>query len=237
MYSRQVKDCPVVHCRMARRIRSVDSGVKCVYPVILWQPDLHSPAVHQRDAGTLSPSLNGREQGQCVASDSKPNGPPEETDSFEQTLLYARDLARLRASRRSLRRRLNEADEPHAGRILVADDEPGLRLLLSITLGLEHYEIVEAKTGTEALDLTVQERPDLILLDVRMPNVNGIEVCRRIKADPDLRHIPIIMVSALAMPTDLESAREAGADRYLTKPFSPLELVEIVEGLLDRARD
>lgn len=117
-------------------------------------------------------------------------------------------------------------------KILVADDEHHLRRLLSITLRMGQYEILEAATGAEALALAHEEHPDLVLLDVRMPDGNGLEVCRRMKADPGLRDTPVVMISALALPADLEAGRAAGADLYITKPFSPLRLVEVVTGLL-----
>jgi CheY-like chemotaxis protein len=138
----------------------------------------------------------------------------------------------VRASQRSLRRRLEEAGRTQAGKILVAEDEPHLRYLMAVTLGLEDYEIIQAGTGTDALALAQQHRPDLALLDIRMPELDGIEVCRLLKADPALKGIPVIIVSALAEPADREAAGQVGADHYITKPFSPLELVEAVEELL-----
>lgn len=167
---------------------------------------------------------------------SGPDPPNEQRPgNLDQTLLYARDLARVRAYQRSLSQRLDEAGRFQPAKILLADDEPELRLLLSVTLGLEHYEILEASTGTDALAMAQQQHPDLVLLDVRMPDLNGLEVCRRIKGDAALQHIPVVMISVLAMPSDRESARAAGADCYITKPFSPLQLVEVVQALIGRS--
>jgi len=114
------------------------------------------------------------------------------------------------------------------------DDQPEVRELVEVTLSVGNYRILQASTGDEALALTRIERPDLVLLDVMMPNssIDGFEVCRRIKSDPVLRGTVVIMVTARGQEQDLQMGRAAGADGYFTKPFSPLELISKVEEIL-----
>jgi two-component system phosphate regulon response regulator PhoB len=117
-------------------------------------------------------------------------------------------------------------------KILIADDEPSLRLLVSSTLEDERFEIIQAVDGTDALEKAQKHQPDLIILDLMMPNMSGIEVCRTIKSAPTL-HIPqIIVLTAKGQEQDIKEAAKAGADRYLKKPFSPLELLTAVEEAL-----
>ena len=119
-------------------------------------------------------------------------------------------------------------------KILIVDDQPEVRELVEVTLSVGNYRILQASTGDEALALTRIERPDLVLLDVMMPNssIDGFEVCRRIKSDPVLRGTVVIMVTARGQEQDLQMGRAAGADGYFTKPFSPLELISKVEEIL-----
>ncbi|PWH13266.1 MAG: two-component system response regulator [Ardenticatenia bacterium] len=119
-------------------------------------------------------------------------------------------------------------------KILIVDDQPEVRELVEVTLSIGNYRILQASTGDEALALTRIERPDLVLLDVMMPNssMDGFEVCRRIKSDPVLRETVVIMVTARGQEQDLQMGRAAGADGYFTKPFSPLELITKVEEIL-----
>jgi CheY-like chemotaxis protein len=144
----------------------------------------------------------------------------------------APDFARQHAAQHAPHDRPEGRRERRSQKILLAEDETHLRALLSITLSLEHYDVIEARGGAEALALAQAHHPDLVLLDVRMPNVDGLEVCRRIKTDPVLKDTPVVMVSALAMPDDRRAGRAAGADLYVTKPFSPQQLVEIVSRFL-----
>jgi DNA-binding response OmpR family regulator len=107
---------------------------------------------------------------------------------------------------------------------LIVDDEPHIRLLLEQTLDdLEEagVEILTASNGQEALDLIEAERPQLVLLDVMMPLVTGFDVCRTIKGRADLRHIYVIMLTAKGQEFDRVTGAEVGADRYVTKPFDP----------------
>ena len=113
-------------------------------------------------------------------------------------------------------------------KILIVDDEERTRRLVTVTLAGGDYEVIEARDGAEALDVIGRERPVLVLLDIQMPEVDGIEVCRRVKADPALRGTIVVMLTAQAQTDARRRATTAGADTFLTKPFSPLQLLEIV---------
>ena len=119
--------------------------------------------------------------------------------------------------------------------IMIADDEPSLRLLVGATITSDEYRVVEAADGDEAWDLLRSERPDVALLDVSMPGRTGIELVRSIRADPALAATRIILLTAKAQPADRAAGLAAGADHYLTKPFSPLELLTVVERALGQA--
>lgn len=118
--------------------------------------------------------------------------------------------------------------------LLIADDDPDLRLLLQTTLEDPAYRILEASDGESALHLVRQEQPDVVILDRMMPKLDGLAVARAVLADPTIRHIPLILLTALDPPTanDNEPALEVFA--YLLKPFSPLQLLETVRQALDR---
>lgn len=120
--------------------------------------------------------------------------------------------------------------------ILVCDNEEVLRGLVRASLDGNGYRFVEARDGDDSLDLARNVRPDLILLDMMMPGRSGIEVLGELRRDPDLRGIPVVMLTARAQATDREAAARAGADRFLAKPFSPLELALVVEELLEGGR-
>ncbi|MBC8253345.1 MAG: response regulator [Ardenticatenia bacterium] len=119
-------------------------------------------------------------------------------------------------------------------KILIVDDQSEVRELVEVTLRIGPYEILQASSGDEALTITRSERPDLVLLDVMMPDssVDGFEVCRQIKSDPATRNITVVMITARGQEADLEIGRQAGADDYFTKPFSPLQLMNKVEEIL-----
>jgi len=119
-------------------------------------------------------------------------------------------------------------------KILIVDDQAEVRELVEVTLRIGDYQILQASNADEALAVARSEHPDLMLLDVMMPNssIDGFEVCRRLKADPNTRGINIVMVTARGQEKDLETGRLAGADDYFTKPFSPLQLMNKVEELL-----
>jgi CheY-like chemotaxis protein len=117
-------------------------------------------------------------------------------------------------------------------RILVADDNETNRDILATRLEANGYEVLHAGDGEEALAVTREHRPDLILLDIMMPKLDGIEVCRRVKADTALPFTPIIMVTAKAESSDVIQGLDAGADEYLTKPIDQKALVARVKALL-----
>jgi len=116
--------------------------------------------------------------------------------------------------------------------ILVVDDEEDIRFLLRAAVGRGRYRVLEAQDGDEALDLIGRAPPDLILLDVNMPGLGGTELCQRLKADPVRRSIKVVMVTAAAQDDDRRRALEAGADGYVTKPFSPQILLDQVGAYL-----
>jgi two-component system phosphate regulon response regulator PhoB len=118
--------------------------------------------------------------------------------------------------------------------ILVVEDEEDIRELLKYNLEKEGYQIFGAATGEEALQAVRRRRPDLILLDLMLPGIDGLEVCRRIKGDPQARDLPIIMLTAKGEETDIVTGLELGADDYVTKPFSPRVLVARLRAALRR---
>ena len=110
-------------------------------------------------------------------------------------------------------------------RILVVEDQVDNQQILRDLLTSVGYEIIEAENGEEALAAAIRERPDLILMDIQLPLLDGYEATRRIKTDPALRAIPIIAVTSYALSGDENKARSAGCDAYVTKPFSPRALL------------
>jgi len=120
--------------------------------------------------------------------------------------------------------------------ILVVDDEPSIVELVRFTLEDADVRVVEASDGAEALILARRIKPDLVLLDVQMPRLDGLEVCRQLRREPDFAHTPIIMLTAAGQQADRTRGLDAGADEYLTKPFSPLALLALVEALLPETR-
>ena len=109
--------------------------------------------------------------------------------------------------------------------ILVVEDQEDNRRILRDLLTSAGYEIIQAENGEEALAAAARERPDLILMDIQLPVLDGYEATRRIKADPALRAIPVIVVTSYALSGDETKARAAGCDAYVTKPFSPRALL------------
>jgi len=116
--------------------------------------------------------------------------------------------------------------------ILVVDDEPQIVALVRATLEDEAVRIVEADDGEVALAVARQESPELILLDVRMPRLDGFEVCRQLREDSRFDRTKIVMLTASGQERDRARGQAAGADEYLTKPFSPLALLSLVQALL-----
>lgn len=119
----------------------------------------------------------------------------------------------------------------NAGKVLVVDDEPTNVLLVSRVMKRLGYEVVTAANGEEGLAAAVRERPDVVLLDVNMPQLNGFEVCRRLKDDPATRLIPVVLVTGLAAVEDRIRGLDAGADDFLSKPFAIAELEARVRSL------
>ena len=117
-------------------------------------------------------------------------------------------------------------------RVLLADDDPALHRLIGATLGSDDFELLQAIDGEEALRVARGEHPALVLLDVNMPRLDGFEVCRRLKSDPATTDIKVVMLTARGADVDRVRAREAGADEYFIKPFSPVQLLNKVYALL-----
>ena len=139
------------------------------------------------------------------------------------------------ASRRSA------ADRPgagmgRAGKVLVVEDEADVAEMIRYNLGKEGYDVRLAANGTDALRQVKEARPDVILLDIMVPHLNGWEICRRLKQDRDTQAIPVIMVTGRVEEGDKVLGFEMGADDYVTKPFSPRELVARVRAVSRRGR-
>ena len=118
-----------------------------------------------------------------------------------------------------------------AHKVLVVDDERPIREILSGLLKREGYEVVTASTGEEALELAMSEGPEVILLDITMPGIDGVETCRRLKAQEKTRSIPVIMISAIG--ESMMEAVEAGAEDFLNKPFAAVEVFTRVTSILN----
>jgi two-component system, OmpR family, phosphate regulon response regulator PhoB len=116
--------------------------------------------------------------------------------------------------------------------LLIADDEPAILDLVRFTLEDPQVRIVEASDGAAALELAQQARPDVALLDVKMPRLSGLDVCRRLRELPECAHTRIVLLTAAAQAEDRRRGLAAGADHYLTKPFSPLALLTLVRSLM-----
>jgi two-component system, cell cycle response regulator DivK len=110
-------------------------------------------------------------------------------------------------------------------RILVVEDQPDNRQIIRDMLAPTDYEIIEAEDAEQALEATARQRPDLILMDIQLPIIDGYTATRKIKSDPALRSIPIIAVTSYALSGEEKKAREAGCDDYVPKPFSPRQLL------------
>lgn len=117
-------------------------------------------------------------------------------------------------------------------RILIVEDQPDICKLIRMTLEFGDFEIHEAHDGETGLNMARAIKPTVMLLDVMMPGLlDGYQVCSRIKADPDMKNIRVVMLTARGQVTDVAAGEAAGADAYLVKPFSPLELIERVESI------
>ena len=120
----------------------------------------------------------------------------------------------------------------HRTRVMIVDDDPLIRRVVRAVLEDGAYELSEAASGEEALHLAGRHPPDVVLLDVMMPGMNGFEVAKAIKGDPRLKSTIIVMLTARNAPEDRRRGMASGADAYFTKPFSPLELLTTLNGAL-----
>ena len=120
-------------------------------------------------------------------------------------------------------------------KVLVVDDEPSIAKILRKQLEVAGFEVTVAVDGEDGLAKVREWKPDLVLLDVMLPKINGHEVCKTLKADPELKGIPVIMLTAKTQRQDQDLAQQQGADAFLTKPFQLAELLAKVRGLLGQA--
>ena len=120
--------------------------------------------------------------------------------------------------------------------ILVVDDDPLILQLLQVNFEMEGFTVITAADGQEGVERTRADRPDIVVSDVMMPRMSGLELVAELKADPELARIPVLLLTARAQHPDVTGGLDAGADDYVTKPFEPLELVDRVNQLLDKAR-
>ena len=118
--------------------------------------------------------------------------------------------------------------------ILVVEDQEDNRQILRDLLGSVGHDMLEAHDGQQALDMVAKQRPDLILMDIQLPIMDGYEATRRIKADPATKNIPIIVVTSYALSGDEGKARDAGCDAYVTKPYSPRQLLAKIREYLPK---
>ncbi len=121
-------------------------------------------------------------------------------------------------------------------RILVVEDEEDIRQILAYNLGQVGHEVLVADRGATGLDLARKEHPELVLLDLMLPDISGLEVCRQLKSDPTLREVPVMMLTARSEEIDRVVGFELGADDYVIKPFSVRELILRVQAVLRRSR-
>ena len=121
-------------------------------------------------------------------------------------------------------------------RILIIDDEPDVLKLAAFRLKRWGYEILTANDGQTGLEIIENERPDLVLLDLRLPNLDGVDVCRQVKNNEALKHIPIILFTATADIAVAETAKQVGADGYIVKPFEPEQLLEKIQSVAGEPR-
>ena len=117
-------------------------------------------------------------------------------------------------------------------KILIAEDEKDIRDLVAFTLRFAGHEVTTASNGEEAVQLAPQVNPDLIVMDVRMPRMTGYEACRVMKADPNLKDIPVVFLTARGQDTEVQQGLDAGAEEYLLKPFAPDQLTTRVKAIL-----
>jgi DNA-binding response OmpR family regulator len=120
-------------------------------------------------------------------------------------------------------------------KILVAEDEKDIRELIAFTLQFSQFDVVLASNGAEAIDVAKAEKPDLILMDVRMPKMTGYDACRALKEDRATSNIPVVFLSAKGQETEVQQGLDVGAEKYILKPFAPDELTHQVREILKEA--
>ncbi|ACM20516.1 response receiver CheY associated with MCPs of class 40H [Geotalea daltonii FRC-32] len=120
----------------------------------------------------------------------------------------------------------------HSKKILIVEDEESLLKLESILLSSKGYSVVGVMDGKAALEEVKANRPDLVVLDVMLPEMDGFEVCRHIKENPETSSIPVVMLTAKKSNNDVERGKQAGAEAYITKPFKSAKVIEVIEGLI-----
>ena len=118
------------------------------------------------------------------------------------------------------------------GKVLVVDDEVNITQILEFSIGAEGFEVISAQNGEEAIEKARREQPDLIILDIMMPKIDGYEACRILKANPLTKNIPVVLLTAKGRDIDKRLGMEVGATDYIVKPFSPNKLVERIHQLL-----
>lgn len=118
------------------------------------------------------------------------------------------------------------------GKVLVVDDEIYILHILDFSLNAEGYEVITAEDGEQAIEKAQKEQPDLVVLDVMMPKIDGYEACRKMKQDPKMKDVPVILLTAKGRDIDRKLGLEVGADDYITKPFSPNKLIEKIGSFL-----
>jgi len=117
-------------------------------------------------------------------------------------------------------------------KVMVIDDEPDIVKLVKISLEMANFEVIEAFSGKEALEKVQKTVPDLFLLDIMMPEMNGYEVCQKLKGEEKTRNVPVVMLTAKGQKGDAEQGLKVGADDYIIKPFDPYELGEQIHEML-----
>lgn len=118
-----------------------------------------------------------------------------------------------------------------AKRVLICDDDPVILRLIQVNLELEGYDVLLAHHGEEAYEVATAEKPDMIILDIMMPRWDGYQTCEKLKANDETQAIPVVFLSAKAQASDIERGKAFGVDEYLTKPFDPADLIDVVERL------
>lgn len=118
--------------------------------------------------------------------------------------------------------------------ILIAEDEKDIRELIAFTLRFAGFDILLATNGIEAVEVAEAERPDLVIMDVRMPKMSGYEACRRLRENPQTAALPVVFLSAKGQDSEIQQGLESGAEEYILKPFAPDELIQQVRDILNR---